>query len=84
MESKIIFYGTGWCPDCHRAKRILARYNVDFQYIDIDQDLQAREFVEKTNNGNRSVPTIVFPEGDILVEPGDEDLTERIKLLLGE
>jgi mycoredoxin len=34
--------------------------------------------VIKLNQGVRSVPTIVFPDGSILVEPGWEELRAKV------
>jgi len=72
-------YGTTWCPDCHRAKRVLDREQAPYQFINIDQDQTARSFVEQVNRGMRSVPTIVFPDGSILVEPRDDTLSAHLK-----
>ena len=74
----IKFYGTTWCGDCRRAKTIFAELQIPYLWIDIDQNPQAAEFVKQINHGMRSVPTIIFPDGSILVEPDSESL--RIKL----
>jgi mycoredoxin len=47
-------------------------------WYDIDHDNEARAFVEKTNQGQRRVPTIVFPDGSILVEPSDSELEKQL------
>ena len=84
-ESGIIFYGTRWCPDCSRARRILDGREILYEYIDINRDQQARAYVEQVNNGNRSVPTILFPDGDILVEPSNRKLNVKLdELKTGE
>lgn len=75
----IMFYGTTWCPDCRRAKNILDQKGSIYTFIDIDRDAEGRKFVEQTNHGNRSVPTIVFPDGSILVEPSNEVLTKKLE-----
>lgn len=36
--------------------------------------------VERLNHGRRSVPTIVFPDGSILVEPSDTQLADKLGL----
>jgi len=74
----IIVYGTKWCPDCHRARKIFRARNVPFEYIDINRDPEARCYVEQVNNGNRSVPTILFPDGDVLVEPSNSSLNAKL------
>jgi mycoredoxin len=84
MESTkdIIVYGTRWCPDCHRARNILGKRNIPYQYIDINRDSQGRAFVEQVNRGNRSVPTILFPDGDILVEPSNQVLNAKLDTMI--
>ncbi len=78
MDEKIIIYGTSWCGGSRRAKRMFEQNNIPFRWVDIDQDKEARSLVEKINNGFRSVPTIVFPDGSTLVEPSDARLAEKL------
>ena len=81
MESSnpkpIIIYGTTWCGDTRRARSYFDRNNIEYQWVDIDYDGSGRAIVEKINHGNRSVPTIIFPDGDILVEPSEEQLKRK-------
>jgi mycoredoxin len=74
----IIFYSKPWCPDCHRARDIFAEFNITYQEIDIRDDKQACTFVRQINHGNESVPTIIFPDGTYLVEPGKKTLAEKL------
>lgn len=74
----ITLYGTGWCPDCKRSKQFFGEQRVPYHYVDIDSDPEAMAFVEKTNNGIRSIPTIVFPDGAVLVEPSNAQLAEKL------
>jgi len=67
-QNKIKMYATTWCGDCRRSKRWLTEHNVPFENIDIDQDEDAAAVVAQLNNGARSVPTILFPDGSVLVE----------------
>jgi glutaredoxin-like protein len=80
-ETKIRVYGTTWCPDCVRAKNVMAKLKVQYDWIDISSDAEARAYVEKVNKGNRSVPTIVFPDGSVLVEPSNADLEKKLASL---
>jgi mycoredoxin len=74
-------YGTEWCPDCWRSKRLLDRLGVPYRWTNISHDEQAQEFVTRVNRGMRSVPTIVFPDGAVLVEPSDADLVKKLAAL---
>ncbi len=80
-EKPLIVYGTPWCPDCRRSKQFLGEHRIAYDYIDIDQDPAAQAEVERLNRGNRSVPTIVFPDGSILVEPSNEVLAQKLGLV---
>ena len=80
-NSIIIVYGTNWCGDCLRARRVLEKREIQYEWINIDQDKQAERFVLEHNNGMRSVPTIVFPDGSIIVEPKFSLLVEKLTTL---
>lgn len=80
-STRIKFYGTKWCPDCLRARRILDKQGFKYDSIDIDKDKQASQYVMEVNNGNRSVPTIIFPDGTILTEPSNPVLKEKLETL---
>lgn len=77
--TRIKFYGSTWCPSSRRARKLLIDKGVPFEWINIDNDLSGREYVMKVNNGYRSVPTILFPDGDILVEPTSATLLEKLR-----
>ena len=80
METQPIkFYGTSWCGDCRRAKAVFAELQVPYMWIDIDQNPQAAVFVQQVNRGLRRVPTIIFPDGSILVEPESERLRAKLR-----
>lgn len=78
MTDQIKVYSTVWCPDCKRAKKFLAEHRVPYENIDIEHDEKAMAFIEKINNGMRSIPTIVFPDGSILTEPSNAQLAEKL------
>lgn len=80
MSSKIIVYGAFWCSDCRRAVKLLNKYKIPHDWVNIDKDKEAEEFVKRVNNGNRSIPTIVFQDGTILVEPSNEELELKLEL----
>lgn len=78
--NEIVVYGTSWCYDSFRAKKFLERNQIPFRWVDIDNNAEGRKFVEQTNGGMRSVPTIVFPDGSILVEPSDDAIAVKLGL----
>src|SRR5947209_8411152 len=73
----IKMYVTNWCGDCRIARRWFDAHGIPYEYINIEEDDKAAEFVLRVNGGYRSVPTIVFPDGSILVEPSPRELATK-------
>ena len=46
----------------------------------MDEESQFRTYIRNLNKGMERVPTIVFPDGSILVEPTDEELASKLDL----
>jgi thioredoxin reductase (NADPH) len=80
MAHHVTVYGTTWCSDCKRAKRFLGDQQVEYKWIDVEQDDKARKFVEDHNDGKTIIPTIVFDDGAVLVEPSNAQLAEKLGL----
>ena len=76
--NSIVMYSTTWCSDCRRAKKVFAAMNVSYTEIDIEANEDAAELVMKLNDGARSVPTILFPDGTKLVEPSNAVLEAKL------
>ncbi|MCZ6866304.1 MAG: thioredoxin-disulfide reductase [Chloroflexi bacterium] len=79
-ERQIQVYGAPWCPDCKRAKQFLNEQRVPFEWIDVQDDPDSMRYVEKINNGKQTIPTILFPDESILVEPTNAELAEKLGL----
>ena len=56
-DATIRIYTTPWCPDCYRAKSFLRERGVAFEEINVEQTEGAAEFVMRSNQGKRRVPT---------------------------
>ncbi len=76
--SQIVMYTTEFCSDCHRAKAFFETNKIDYLRVGLEGNEEAIKFVMKLNNGFRSVPTIIFPDGSILVEPSSKELQTKI------
>lgn len=76
--SDIRVYGAPWCPDCKRTKKFLAEHRLAYDWVDIDQDKDGLAYVEKLQDGGRTIPTVVLPGGEHLVNPSDEDLARTL------
>lgn len=75
--TQIVIYTTEYCSDCIRAKKFFELNNIPHLRVRLEGNADATEFVTKVNNGYRSVPTIIFPDGSILVEPNWEELKAK-------
>ena len=76
--SQIVMYTTEYCSDCNRAKAFFEATKVKYLRVKLEDDEEATEFVININRGYISVPTIIFPDGVILVEPSWEDLRAKV------
>ncbi len=79
-HSRITVYGTYWCPDCKRSKKFLNEQFVEYDWVDIEQDPASEARVLQLNRGKRIVPTILFPDGAVLVEPSNAALARKLGL----
>lgn len=69
MSESFTLYSTPWCGYCHRLKSQLDREGIVYEMVDIEQFPEAADIVEKANNGNQTVPTLVFADGTALTNP---------------
>jgi glutaredoxin-like protein len=79
MPDKIKVYGAPWCSDCRRSKDYLDANKVPYEWIDVDQDEAAKAYVRQVNQNKLIIPTIVFPDGSVLVEPGNAELARKLR-----
>ena len=73
-----MMYTTEYCSDCSRAKAFFEANNVPYLRVGLEGNVEATDFVMNINSGYQSVPTIVFPDGTILVEPNWEQLRAKL------
>ena len=77
---KMTVYGAPWCPDCKRAKQFLGEQRLPYDWVDIDLDEEGRAYVQRVNDGKQIIPTIVFEDGSILVEPTNSELALKLDI----
>ena len=76
---RITVYGTQWCADCRRAKKLFNDHRISYSWVDVDQDSSGMKYIKKINGGKCIVPTIVFGDGSILVEPSNSELLQKLE-----
>ena len=78
-EPEIRLYGAEWCPDCHRSRNYLDSQSVAYEYINVDGDEEAQAYVKQVNDNRLIIPTIIFPDGSVLVEPSNAELARKLR-----
>jgi mycoredoxin len=77
----VTMYTTTWCGYCKRLKRMMQDDGIAFAEVDIEQVPGAAEIVEKVNNGNQTVPTLVFSDGSAMTNPSLAKVKEKLAAL---
>lgn len=68
-DATLTMYTTTWCGYCRTLKTQLDASGIAFTEIDVEQVPDAAAFVESVNGGNRTVPTVVYPDGSAATNP---------------
>ena len=71
-------YGADWCGDTRRTRRHLEHLGVAYQYINVEDDAQASEWVKQQNNGKERKPTVKIGE-QVLAEPSIAELEKALR-----
>ncbi|WP_165988220.1 mycoredoxin [Streptomyces sp. YIM 98790] len=69
MQGTVTMYSTSWCGYCRRLKGQLDREGILYTEVNIEEDPDAAAVVERANNGNQTVPTLIFADGSTLTNP---------------
>ena len=81
--ARVVMYTTTWCGYCKRLKRMMQDDGIVFDEVDIGQVPGTAEIVEKVNNGNQTVPTLVFSDGTAMTNPSLAKVKEKLAALPG-
>ena len=66
-------YSKTVCPYCVNAKNFLKSKNINFREVNIEEDSEAREFIQQ--QGHRTVPQI-YMNGRLFVDGGWQGLSK--------
>lgn len=80
MTDTFTMYSTPWCGYCRRLKSMLSREGIEFDEVDIEQQPEAADIVERANNGSQTVPTLVFADGTALTNPSMAEIKSQLAL----
>lgn len=72
--------GTLWSATSHDVKDFLARNQIPYQWLDIEQNSEALALVQAASPEQYRLPVVFFPDGTVLAQPGHRQLAEKIGL----
>jgi mycoredoxin len=71
-------FTTTWCGYCVRLKSQLARAGVGYDEVDIERHPDGAVIVAGINQGNLTVPTVLFGDGSALTNPSVAQVNTRL------
>ena len=78
MTGTVTMYTTPWCGYCHRLKGQMDREGISYDVVDIEQQPEAAQIVERVNHGNQTVPTLVYADGSAMTNPSVFQVKEKL------
>ena len=82
-DAQVTMYTTPWCGYCHRLKSQMDREGISYAIVDIEQDPAAADIVMTVNNGNQTVPTLVYSDGTAQTNPSVAQVKGKLAELAG-
>jgi mycoredoxin len=83
-KQHLTMYTTPWCGYCQRLKKQLASADVEFVEVNIEENPEAVLLVEKVNEGNQTVPTLVFSDGTAMTNPSAQTVISKLDELISK
>ena len=71
-------YGADWCGMTTRSLSHLDSVGVKYEYIDVEADAKASQWVKDQNGGLEKKPTIDI-KGTIISEPSNQELDKVLR-----
>ena len=80
-QATFTMYTTPWCGYCHRLQGQLDREGIRYDVVDIEQVPSAADVVMSANNGNQTVPTLVYDDGSAHTNPSMAQVKQKLAAL---
>lgn len=74
----VTIFSTTWCGYCTRLKSQMDREGIAYTEVNIEHDPDAVAFVMSANNGNQTVPTVLFPDGSTATNPSLIEVKKKL------
>lgn len=72
--------GNQWAPASYQVKNFLARNNIPYLWLDLEQNDEANQLIESYGEANLELPCLFFPDGTVLQKPENRDIAEQVGL----
>ena len=73
-------FTTTWCGYCRRLKSQLDRAGIAYAEVDIDDHEDGALLVAQANDGNLTVPTVLFADGSALANPSVAEVSRKVNV----
>ena len=73
--------GYQWSPRSHALKDFLSGYLVGYQWLDVEQDAEARTLLAVTGFSAQELPVVIYPDGQAVAQPDRQELARHLGLL---
>ena len=71
-------FTTTWCGYCARLKGQLKRSGIEYTEVDIESHPDAADIVATVNQGNLTVPTMLFSDGSAMTNPSATQVNRKL------
>jgi thioredoxin reductase (NADPH) len=72
--------GAMWSPASHEIKDFLARSSIPYLWMDVERNTEAQRLATAVGGDAPEVPLVLFPNGDVLIQPTPQELAEKAGL----
>lgn len=72
--------GHRWSPETHQIKDFLARNHVPYQYLDLEQEAEARQDLQDFKVDETRLPVVILPDGQIMQAPTTGMVADKVGL----
>jgi len=72
--------GLQWDPASYHAKDFLARNNIPYQWLDIEESEEAKRLIEISGDAKPELPYLLCADGTALSNPNNKEIAEKVGL----
>ena len=77
----VTMFTTSWCGYCKRLMRQLKQQGIEFREVNIEEIENGAQVVEAANDGNQTVPTLLYADGTTQTNPGIGEVKKKLESL---